>query len=80
MGVSANGPVAVRAAGTGSGQAVSATNDSSTLATIKAVNSGTNSGIHATSLGRGGVFGGNQAQIQLTPGIRRDPPQGRQPR
>jgi len=76
VGVSAIAPVAVKAAGTGSGQAVSATNNSGTLATIKAVNSGTNSGIHATSQGRGGVFGGNLAQIQLTPGSGATHPKG----
>lgn len=76
VGLSADGPVAVRAAGTGSGQAVSATNNSGTLATIKAVNSGTNSGIHATSQGRGGVFGGSLAQIQLTPGSGSTHPKG----
>jgi hypothetical protein len=76
FGVFAEGPVAVQATATGGGQAVNAANDSSTLATIKAVNSSTNSGIHATSKGRGGVFGGNLAQIQLTPGSGSTHPKG----
>ncbi len=58
------------------GQGINATNDSGTLATIKAVNSGTNSGIHATSNGRGGVFGGTLAQIQLSPGSGATHPKG----
>jgi len=76
VGVSAEGATAIEAAASGTGQAVNATNNSSTLATIKAVNSGTNSGIHATSQGRGGVFGGNLAQIQLTPGSGSTHPKG----
>jgi hypothetical protein len=75
VGVSAEGAIAIQGAG-GTGQAVSATNDSGTLATIKAVNSGTNSGIHATSNGRGGVFGGLLAQVQLTPGSGATHPKG----
>jgi hypothetical protein len=76
VGVSAAGPTAIQAAASGTGQAVNATNNSSTLATIKAVNSGTNSGIHATSKGRGGVFGGSLAQVQLTPGSGSTHPKG----
>jgi hypothetical protein len=76
VGVSAQGATAIQAAASGTGQAVSATNNSGTLATIKAVNSGTNSGIHATSQGRGGVFGGNLAQVQLTPGSGSTHPKG----
>jgi hypothetical protein len=70
--VNANGPTAVLANGTGAaGQGVTATNNSATNAAVKAANSGTGNGIHATSSGgRGGVFGGAPAQIQLTPGSR----------
>jgi hypothetical protein len=69
IGVAANGPTAIKATSSGAtGQAILATNASNTLATIKATNAGTNAGIHATSAGRGGVFGGTLAQIQLSPG------------
>jgi hypothetical protein len=69
IGLAAVGPIAIQALPLpASGQAIVAGNSSDNKATIKATNGGKDSGIHATSKGRGGVFGGNAAQIQLTPG------------
>ena len=71
-GVNASGPTAVLANGQGAaGQGLKATNNSAGNAAVKAANAGTGAGIHATSSGgRGGIFGGAPAQIQLAPGSR----------
>jgi hypothetical protein len=70
-GVAAFGSTAILATGEGAtGQGVRATNNSNVNAAVKAANSGKGAGVHATSSGRGGIFGGAAAQIQLTPGSR----------
>jgi hypothetical protein len=69
VGVSAAGPIGVVANGEGTAGIGVSANVAGSQAAVRGVSTGSGSGIHATSSnGRGGVFAGSAAQVQLTPG------------
>jgi hypothetical protein len=69
VGVSASGPTGVVANGEGTAGIGVSANVTGSQAAVRAVSTGSGSGIHATSSdGRGGIFAGSAAQVQLTPG------------
>jgi hypothetical protein len=66
----------VRATGNGAtGVAVSA-EAASTAAAVDVTNTGTGAGVKGASSGRGGVFSGAAAQVQLVPGTGSTHPKG----
>jgi hypothetical protein len=65
--VAASGPTAVVATGSGAAGVGVSANVTGTAPAVKAANAG--AGVQGTSnTGRGGVFSGSAAQVQLTPG------------